>query len=176
MTMTLATGSNRGRRQQAFTLVELTVVVFIMATILAIAVPSFVRSFRHSQVNATVRSLVTLSQLARLKAALYQRPVDMHLDVEQQAVWVAQTLVDQEGGGERSAIHRRIELPRQARLAAVQLGETASSETSDAVVRYYPNGTCDGAVLLLQGVEKSERVQLVIDPVTARATPQEVRP
>lgn len=174
MMMTSATGSNRGRRRAAFTLVELTIVVFIMATILAIAVPSFLRSFNRSQVDAAARSLVTLSQLARLKAALHQRPVELHCDLEVQAVWLTQSL-DGEDGVETSIVHKRIELPQQARLIAVQLTE-AGTETGEALVRYYPNGTCDGATLVLQGREKSDRLQLVIDPVTARATPYEGNP
>ena len=176
--MTSPIGTSARRFTAAFTLVEITIVVFILATMLALAVPTFVRSYKTSQFNSASRSLVTLCQLARLKAAVHQQDAVLHIDLDQQAAWVTQTVAlgaDDDASSETEIIHRRIEISPAVRLVEAGLAEDAPHKQGEVVVKFYRNGTCDGAELKLQGQTAREVVSIRIDPVTARAKPVEVK-
>jgi Tfp pilus assembly protein FimT len=191
MTMTLPTGNDRAGETAArshgaawgFTLVELTIVVFILATMLAVAVPSFLRSYNSSQLNAAARAVVTMSQLARLQAAVHQRETTFHIDLDHDILQLTQTIRreaededEDEGERELEVTHKIVELPHQVQLvAAERTGDPAQREGEVAIV-FHVNGTCDGGTLWLQGMEKRDALAIVFDPVTARATPLEVKP
>ena len=66
MKTTSVTGSDRMQRRHAFTLIELSIAVFIMAMIVAVAMPQFVRSYNSQLLNETARTFATTCQLARV--------------------------------------------------------------------------------------------------------------
>jgi Cft2 family RNA processing exonuclease len=59
------------------------------------------------------------------------------------------------------------------RLTAAQKTGEPSQTDGELTIAFYPNGTCDGGVLWLQGREKRDAITLVLDPVTAKTTPLE---
>ncbi len=166
--MNLTRHPTRAKRESAgFTLVELMVVVFITATMLAVAIPSFVRSHNASQLNAATRSLVTLTQLARLNAALTQKEVTLAINLDRQSLVVS--------GSSSGAAIKRISLPRQVRLQSAEIPDEPALTEGEVTIPFYPNGTCGGVTLRLQGSEVGEAVLVVIDSVTARAKLYEVK-
>ncbi len=165
--MTLRTGSRWTGARAGFTLVELAIVIFILATLLAIAAPSFVRSYNSAQLSAAARSLSTACQLARLQAALQQRPAELHLDLDGQAYWVEQRqLID---GSEQQVVIQRLDLPQQVTMTSAQLPDERLQKAGELTVHFYPNGTCEAVTVVLHGSEKGTALAVMVDPITARA-------
>src|ERR1019366_2232734 len=120
--MTLATGCER-RRTGGVTLVELTIVVFVLAILMAVAVPSFVRSYKTAQLNAAARAVVTLSQLARVQAAEHQADAQLHVELDRQMFSVTQKIVTTTEDDTTNPIevtHKTISLPTESRLVAAE--------------------------------------------------------
>ena len=155
------------------------IVLFILATLMAVAVPSFLRSYKTAQLNAAARSVVTLSQLARLQAAVHQGEAQLHIDLDRQRLSVTQKIVtttEEDTTNVTEVTHKTIELPAESRLVAAERTDQPAQRDGELVLVYYPNGTCDGGTVWLQSADKRDAVTLVIDPVTAKALPYEVGP
>jgi len=56
-------------------------------------------------------------------------------------------------------------------LVAAQRNDEPPQKQGQIDVTYYPNGTCDAASIVFHGVDKSEALMVMFDPVTAKGTP-----
>lgn len=146
-----------------------------MAVLMALSIPYFVRSYNAMQLGSTARTFVTACDYARYNAVLRQRPVTMQIDLDRQLYILWQAVNTEASLSETPANLRQIELPRQAALLSAQAGEEVARQRGIVEIKFYPNGTCDPATLVLQGTEKNDALAVVVDPVTARARPQAVR-
>jgi prepilin-type N-terminal cleavage/methylation domain-containing protein len=192
MRTTLAIGC-RTRRQDAFTLIEVSIVVFILAIIMAASMPYLVRTYNNALLNDVVRSFSTTCQFARIKAVTQQRPVVMHMDLKRQMFWITQEPGPPVEGAEFNADDtgtlKVYELPKRVAMVAAELMEGAPVPTTENERRgststleqgieftFYPNGTCDGAKVLFRGAEPKDFLSVVVDPVTTRANVYTVKP
>lgn len=147
--MTLTTGlSDDARAAGAFTLLELIAVLVLISTILAIAAPSL-RGFVHGRQTADAAAQVlSLTHLARSRAASRGCVHRLNLDAETGAYW----LTMQRAGAfvEIDSSHgRRFHLP-----VGVSVGlDLPSSAESLRYVQFYPDGRCDPATIELTGGE-----------------------
>lgn len=174
--MTSPTGSNRlrqtaiggvGRTPTAgFTLVELTIVMFVLATIMAVAVPYFVHYYHEARVDAAARELGTATQLARLHAVTRQQTVWLEFDLDRQMYWISRS--DPEQALAEDALIAAFELPGTVRLVAVQTGEGSPRDAGQIAARFFPNGTCDEFWAMLRGTRSPRAITVWLDPVTAR--------
>jgi prepilin-type N-terminal cleavage/methylation domain-containing protein len=173
MTMTSATGNDRSVCRAgtgAFTLIELSIVVFIMAVIMAVSVPYFARFYNESQSSQAARSLVTLCQQARYQAVLGQQSTTLQVDMDTQRLWITYQARDEKTDAEQPEL-TVISIPRQVRIASVERLDEPLYQRGKAAITFYPNGTCDWASIALRGSDKRAGADIVLDPVTARATP-----
>ena len=92
MKTTSATGSKPKWKcaGAGFTLIELSIAVFIIAIIMAVSVPNFIRSYNSSLLNETGLTVVTACEFARLNAVLHQQNVLFHVDIDRQVIWLTQ--------------------------------------------------------------------------------------
>src|SRR5580700_9858882 len=90
MTTISATGSNARRWRDGFTLIELSIAVFIIAIIIAVSAPSFVRSYNAALLDSMGRTIATSCELARLNAVLHQHNVAFYVDMDRQTIWLMQ--------------------------------------------------------------------------------------
>jgi type II secretion system protein H len=166
MRTTSATGSSR----HGFTLIELSIVVFIIAMIMAMSVPYFVRSYNAALLNETARSFATTCQLARVQAVSQQRPAILHIDVERQNFWVTQVLkLSAEAGGELGEhTLKTFELSNRVTLVSAERTDGVEPTDKQVDMTFYPNGTCDPVSVVFRGMER-EGVNVVVDPVTTQA-------
>jgi len=165
MTTTSATGSDR----RAFTLIELSIAVFIIAALLAVTAPFFVRSFNTASVNAAAREFATTCQYARAQAVLRQKPAMMEIDMDRQMFWIAQILTN-DPGQETTQVLRSTEMPVRVRLFSAQRADEPLATNGRVEVLFYPNGTCDAVTVAFRGNERNSGVAVQVDPVTARGT------
>ena len=199
--MTLATGSKQetvaalcGRRSNGrsrqrtaminrrykwpagFTLIELSIALFIVAIMVAVSIPSFVRSYNASLLDSTGRSIISSCQFARLNAVLHQQKVGFYMDMDRQAIWLMQIDTNDTDRADSSAlVLKTIEIPQRIGLASAQVGDEPAQQKGQVAATFYPNGTCDPFQVTLRGVEKGNGLAIVVDPVTSRAVPWPVK-
>ncbi len=169
MTTTLATGSNGRAQRAAFTLIELSIVVFILAVLLAVSIPGFVRSYNASLLSETARSFATLCQQARIQAVSQQRNATLHIDLERQVFWISQP-VRNEGGTEEDQTVKVVEISNRIALVDAVRQDEPRTAGKQVEVSFYPNGTCDPVYIILRGAEKGNDLCAVIDPITIQAS------
>jgi prepilin-type N-terminal cleavage/methylation domain-containing protein len=176
MTTTLATGSKPSSRRGGFTLIELALVILILALIMALAAPSFVRSYRGALLSESSRAFATACQLARLRAVTQQQLAQLHLDLEQQVYWIAQVVSNVEEQTVAPATLKRVELGPRVRLEAVTASANAISGEKVVTINFYPNGTCDAGSVSFRARDETNVVTLALDPITGRAVPADEQP
>jgi prepilin-type N-terminal cleavage/methylation domain-containing protein len=172
--MTLVIG-NKCRRS-GFTLIELSIALFIIAIIMAVSVPSFIRSYNASLIDSTGRTVITSCQFARLNAVLHQQKVEFYVDLDRQVMWVTQTQTNEADGADSSAeVLKTIEVPSRVGLVSAQVGDEPLQQKGQVAATFYPNGTCDAFTVTFRGTEKGSGLAIVVDPVTSRAIPWPVK-
>ncbi|HUJ10435.1 MAG TPA: GspH/FimT family pseudopilin [Verrucomicrobiae bacterium] len=172
--MTLAIG-NRIRRS-GFTLIELSIALFIIAIIMAVSVPSFIRSYNASLMNSTGRAVITSCQFARLNAVLRQQKVEFNIDLDRQVIWLTQTDTNETDDADASVqTLKTIEIPSRVGIVSAQVGDQPLQQRGQVEATFYPNGTCDAFQITLRGTEKGSGLAIVVDPVTSRAVPWPVK-
>jgi prepilin-type N-terminal cleavage/methylation domain-containing protein len=106
----------RARSASGFTLLELVVVIAVLATVTALALPSIRRGTQSLQLRAGAGRVASLLREARLQAVTHRRPTRVALEPSHRGaalVW--------DGSDEPL---RRVELPERFRLATVTGGES----------------------------------------------------
>jgi prepilin-type N-terminal cleavage/methylation domain-containing protein len=160
----LATGNDK--RRAGFTLIELSIAVFVIALLLAIGAPSFVRSYNSALLNETARSFATTCQLARIQAITQQRNATLHVDLDRQVFWITQPLKNEYG----ETSEQTIKVFRLSQRVALVSAERADATKNEKVVDidFYPNGTCDAFTVVFRGSERGGLAAMV-DPITCQA-------
>lgn len=174
MKTTLATGNRRGRRA-GFTLIELSIVVFIIAIIIAVSVPSFIRSYDAATLNATGRTVITSCQFAKLNAVLRQQKVAFYINLDKRMIWLTQFTGTNDDVESSSAVLKTIEIPSRVGVASVQLGDQPAEQKGQVEATFYPNGTCDAFTVTFYGAEKGSGLAIMVDPVTCHGAPWTVK-
>ena len=174
MTTTSATGNDR-RARAGFTLLELSIVITILAVVLALAAPSFLRTYREMLLTDAGRTFATSCQLARLNAVVQQRNVTLLLDLSRQSYTFTQSRTNGVESAEPVTLKTVTMNPRII-LLSVTLADDLSGARADAgqhtaAINFYPNGTCDGATVAFRGRENKVVMTMALDAVSARALP-----
>ncbi len=174
MMTTLAIGNRRGRHA-GFSLIELSIVVFIIAIIMAVSVPSFIRSYNAATLNATGRTVITSCQFAKLNAVLRQQKVAFYINLDKRMIWLTQFTGTNDDVESSSAILKTIEIPSRVGVASVQLGDQPAEQKGQVEATFYPNGTCDAFTVTFYGAEKGSGLAIMVDPVTCHGAPWTVK-
>jgi prepilin-type N-terminal cleavage/methylation domain-containing protein len=171
MKTTLAIGNDGRSRRAGFTLIEISIAVFIIAIVLALAMPNFIRSYHEQLLNETGRTLVTDCEFAKLNAVLHQQKVACYIDMDKQTVWLMQFTSPPDADSALqppSEILKTIEISPHISLVSAQAGDQLAQQKGQVEVTFYPNGTCDPFTVTLGGAEGRNGLQMIVDPVTCR--------
>ena len=151
------------------TLLELVVVLTIMATAMALTLPSFGKGLQRWRLEGAVREMVTLFRFARNQAVTRQIPLQVLVDRERRVYWVdsatAPVLGDPDQAAEKGI--RLSALPDGIGFGEARVGGRPQ-ETERIGVHFYPKGNSAGAELeILNGGRQAYRI--AVDPVTGQA-------
>ncbi len=166
---TSATGSKAAARRAAFTLIELSIVVFIIALMVGLAIPGFVRSYNGMLLNEAANSFATICQLARIQAVSHQSVAVLHIDLDRQMFTVSQSGRNEDGAQEDQTV-KVVQLSNRVGLVSAVRQDLPATGDKQIEVDFYPNGTCDPIYIVLQGTENGRGLCAIIDPLTIHAT------
>lgn len=162
--------------RHAFTLIEIMVVVAIIAVLSAMAVPSLMGSYRKAELADQTQQLYDAARYTQRMAVVKQRTLRLVLvlqDPEHDGrssyhIELASTDLDEpeaytkaNGGSVKPTV-----FPETLRLLDVKLGNGEAEWSDTLAVRFFADGSADGAVIQL-GDDQRVR-SIVIDAATGR--------
>ena len=128
--MTLRTGRRRSNSRFAgFTLIEMMLIVVIMLLASAMAIPSFVRSYRGAKLRTAARTVVMVHRHARSMAVLGQKEVGVLFDIVRQQVEVVSVASGVSAGDKSMFLEQS---PEREAASAIQAGEKPADEVPAA--------------------------------------------
>ncbi|NJD67841.1 MAG: hypothetical protein C3F12_01390 [Candidatus Methylomirabilota bacterium] len=171
--------NNRARREAGgFTLLELTVVLFILMLATVLVAPAFNRSFGQAQLKATTRDIAALCRLARTQAIANQDILEVVFDRQTNRYWLRgpDWIVSRLGGIDRVETVEDPEQPwlaqiRQARVRSLPPGVSLKSvllatgpllPDERGVIVFFPQGSSTGGSIDLAD-EKGRGYRIVVD-------------
>jgi len=183
--------AGRKRAKAGFTLIEIILVAVVIVVIGGIALPNLSGSYRGAKLRSAASNIERIGRYGRGMSILREEPLTMVIDTERKLIYLGaekQATADASDGeldqdvlkrlgyidGESSAEDPGIEKEISRNFPdgiEVQRFETEmESFGSDEVIyliRFYPNGQCEGFELTL--ADRAERkIQLESDPVSGK--------
>jgi prepilin-type N-terminal cleavage/methylation domain-containing protein len=160
------------RPRGGFTLLELMVVVGVMAIVLSMGVPTIYRMWHRESLRRVTNEIQDIFIMARARAILQGVPTEVVIHPAERRLEIVSGSWAGAGGGEPAldaapvaAMEQRPTLYGTGssftfsdRIAIVML-DVNLLEYSDAEVarvRFFPNGTCDEMVLVLESDERAQ--------------------
>ena len=122
--------------KSGFTLLELTVVLFILALATALIAPGFRRSFGQLPLRAATRDIAALCRYARTQAITHHGVLEVVLDRRTNTYWLRgpEWIVGRLGGIEQVAAVEDPEQPWQARMQQAHVRSLPAGITLKSVV------------------------------------------
>ena len=161
------------------TLLELTIVLFILALATALVAPVFTRSSGQLRLKAATRDIAALFRFARTQAISHHGVLEVVLDRRTNTYWLwgPDWIVSRLGGVERVATVEDPGQPwqarmRQARVRSLPAGISLKSVVLDTgplrddergSIAFFPQGSSTGGEVWVLD-EKGRGYQIVIDP------------
>lgn len=144
-----------------FTLLDMLIVLFLLAGVLAIIIPRIVPG---EDLRATGRTFISVLRTLQELATVRQKPMKLHLDFDRGTYWA--TMV--EGKEERPPLDPRWatprSLPESIRFAELRIGQVRR-ESGRVDVSFYPNGRIDPVTVLFTDRD-NHLLALAVDSLT----------
>jgi prepilin-type N-terminal cleavage/methylation domain-containing protein len=142
-------------QRQAFTLIEVMIVVAIIGLMAAIGAPSLLAMIQKDGMRKAVSDVTDLLGDARAAAILKGQNTDVSFHP-------ADNRLD-------SSIGKSVTLPEGIAMEGIGINLMDFSESEVSRVRFFPNGTCDELTLVLHSGEDWRKITLEFSTALARA-------
>jgi general secretion pathway protein H len=162
------------RRNVGFTLLELSLVLFIIGLLTVVFLPQF-GTFGQARLEASARRIAALARYLNGQAAFTGRVYRLDYNLDQESYSVSVLTATQEKAEfvpDQSPLTRSVELPTAITFADVRVPNVGRVSTGQAFTHFYPQGYVDPTVIHLR--DANARVMTVtIPPLTGEARAQE---
>ncbi|MGO8704532.1 MAG: Tfp pilus assembly protein FimT/FimU [Candidatus Brocadiia bacterium] len=167
-----SSAQRRARNVRAFTLIELTVVLLIIATFTALVVPSVAQAMRAKDIDATAAKLCETLQFAYASAVARRQPVTVRFDPDTRRCRVMlrmvalpwlETTPDRPGARTLTAMSwpEEMQLTVSDTVSAVRGAQPSSaaphSSTGPQLIRFRSNGRTEDVVIEVADRENQHR-------------------
>jgi len=153
-----------------FTLLELTIVLFIIGLLVAIVVPRL-GNVGSARLETTAKRLAAVVRYLAGEAALQNRPYRLNYDLDKHSYWIT-TLVATQNNAEfqddQSPLSRPVQLPPTITFADVQAPGVGRVRTGRVYTHFLPQGYADPTLIHLRD-QSSRVVTILIPPLTGEA-------
>jgi len=151
----------RSGHVEAFTLIEIMMVVAILGLTLTMGIPSFVRVLKKEGMGKMERDLVQACQEARRSAIMNNKTTDLVLRPRDRTFSVP--------GGFES-----VTIPNDVVIEIMGVNFIQMEQADEARVHFFPNGTSDEFTVVLHGSGGNYR-KIYLDTVTALPVVEAIR-
>lgn len=155
-------------RNSGFTLVELTVVVFLLALISFIVFPKFGSSVSEYRFRSGVNGLVGLIRDIRNRAAITKIGFHLNFDIDTNEYWVTKNeggeyVIDDTFFSDKRKLNEYIQL---IDILVPELGKVAEGEV---FIRFFPTGYVDYSIIHLENFYNPDSVySILIKPLLGK--------
>ncbi|MDY6986543.1 MAG: hypothetical protein SWQ30_00645 [Thermodesulfobacteriota bacterium] len=153
--------STRLKPSQAYTLVELTVVIFMIGLMLALTIPRIQHNLLSDDLKVATRRMIAMVRNLRDMAVRDQKVYRLHFDMESNRLWVewdAITLEEQEQARENASV-----LPGEVRILDICRRQTGKKDMGEVAIHFIPRGYVEYAVIHL-GRDEERAHTIVLSP------------
>jgi Tfp pilus assembly protein FimT len=162
----------RPRREQAFTLVELILVMVVIFTLATVVAPRFSDFFPSLQVRKTTEHLMAWARKARADAAITGTRQRLFLDTANRKFWIENEPRPIKEPGKFVALSGAWTeefLPEGVVIESVDKAETDPASSGVRYIEFLPDGTCSDATVVLSN-DSGDRQTLKIEGATSKIT------
>ena len=169
----LATGKSRLNRAFGFTLIELSVVLFIVALFSALLTIRVEGVFTGGDLRLASRIIIGEITLLRGIAAYTHKEQELGFNIDENHFYTFHPVAEEDengsewSSGEKEAQKKIIGLPDGVRLEDVVILPMGKFQEGEARIRFYANGSVDRSLIHLRN-EKDKAYTLEISPSTGR--------
>jgi type II secretion system protein H len=174
----MKTAAAKNLSEQAFTLIEIMIVVAIIGLIAAMGIPSLLQTLQKQGMRKAVSDVKDVLNTARSQAILQGRtkavvfhPHDKKLEVADMAASESDTTESNVVAKTESGALTEATLPDNVDLAMLDINLMDFSGSDISRVRFFPNGTCDELTLVLHANDDWEKITLEFSTSIATASP-----
>jgi len=158
------------RNGKGFTLLELLVVLVVIGTVMAVALPKFSDMF-EVRLKSAMRYLIGTVKFCFHESIIKQVPIRLFFNIEEGTYYFAVLAQSAENTGEFVALPSNFAAPRKLPDGVSFIDVVTShdvekrTEGDDIFIEFYPNGFAEKAVIHL-GDEYGRQYTLMVKPLT----------
>ena len=148
-------------KTKAYTLIELTVVVFLIGLILALTIPRVQHGLLTDDLKAATRRMIGTIKSLREMAVRDQRGYRLHFDMESNRYWIEWDTMTIEEQAE--ARQNPSKLPVDVRILDICRPDTGKKDTGETAIYFTKKGYVEYAVIHL-GTNNDRAHTIVLSP------------
>ncbi len=150
---------------KGFTLIELTVVVFLIGIMLAVSIPRFRYSLITDNLKSTTRRIIGLIKGLRNEAIREQKIYLLHFDIESNQVWIDFDGITKE---EREmAQEKALHFPSDVHILDIWTKGLGKKVGGEVVIQFSKKGYVQQTLIHL-GAEDGREFTLLLNPFLAK--------
>jgi prepilin-type N-terminal cleavage/methylation domain len=159
---------DRKDARQAFTLIELMIVMAIVGIVMAIGIPSFVRIWHTDALRKSAADIQEACKHARARAIFQGSVAELVFHAKDGSFEVVSGASQSGEGSSTTPAGSGLsgKLPDDVGLAKLSINGVSNMESEIAKVRFYPNGTCDDLRLVLMRPDTREARGIFLEVTT----------
>ncbi len=156
-------------RSRGFTLIELAVVLSLIGMIFLVVFPNLTGLLSGRRLMGFSREMAGALDYARARAVIEGRPLTFRIDRGEGEYSVRRKKETGDGYGRAAEdeIVKKWKIPDEIKVGRVEL-ETRVTEGFEPVIRFYPRGNSNGAVISLETV-RGDKARIRVKPYTGRS-------
>ena len=149
------------KQNKGYTLIELTLVIFLLGVMLAISIPNFRYSLLTDGLKSTTRKIIGLVKGIRNEAIREQKTYLFNIDLEYNLLWVEHADMDE--AEKELAKARAFELPQGIRIMDVWRKGKGKKMDGEVSIPFNKKGYTEYTLLHL-GAEDGREFTLALSP------------
>jgi len=153
--------AQHGTGDAAYTLIELTVVVFLMGLMLVLTMPRVQHTFLSDDLKTATRRMIGTVKTLKERAVREQKGYKLYLDMESNSFWVEREAMTEEEQSE--ARQNASRFPGSVRILDVSRPGMGTKSVGDAVIHFSKKGYMEQAVIHL-GTGNDKVSTIVLNP------------
>lgn len=156
-------------RRAGFTLIELSVVLVLIGVVFLVVFPNLSGLFSGRRLIGFSRELAGALDYARARAVIEGRPQTFRIDREagEYSLERRKETGEDYGKADEEEIVKKWKIPKEIKIGRLEL-ETRVTKGFEPLIRFYPRGNSNGAVITLENA-RGERVQIRVKSYTGRS-------